>query len=83
MREFVSSPESSTSRTSTPKGRGKDKDSRKEAFIPENVYDAMKENKRFDSMRVSRNLKKSQNLRQAKSRDKPPVLWERLTDDTF
>lgn len=83
MREFVSSPESSTSRTSTPKGKGKDKDSRKEAFIPENVYDAMKENKRFDSMRVSRNLKKSQNLRQAKSRDKPPVLWERLTDDTL
>lgn len=54
MREFVSSPESSTSTTSTPKGKGKDKDSRKEAFIPENVYDAMKENKRFDSMRVSR-----------------------------
>lgn len=25
----------------------------KEAFVPENVYDAMKENKRFDSMRVS------------------------------
>jgi hypothetical protein len=29
------------------------KDARKEAFVPENVYDAMKENKRFDSMRVS------------------------------
>jgi len=29
------------------------KDGRKEAFVPENVYDAMKENKRFDSMRVS------------------------------
>lgn len=51
LREFVSSPEPSTSTTSTPKGKGKDKDSRKEAFIPENVYDAMKENKRFDSMR--------------------------------
>lgn len=25
----------------------------KDAFVPENVYDAMKENKRFDSMRVS------------------------------
>ncbi|KAK6905233.1 hypothetical protein I203_106053 [Kwoniella mangroviensis CBS 8507] len=35
--------------TSTPKGKGKDP--RREAFIPENVYDAMKENKRFDSMR--------------------------------
>ncbi|WVF65937.1 hypothetical protein IAT40_000675 [Kwoniella sp. CBS 6097] len=34
---------------STPKGKGKDP--RREAFIPENVYDAMKENKRFDSMR--------------------------------
>ncbi|WRT63814.1 uncharacterized protein IL334_000739 [Kwoniella shivajii] len=33
----------------TPKGKGKDP--RREAFIPENVYDAMKENKRFDSMR--------------------------------
>ncbi|KAK8845583.1 hypothetical protein IAR55_006299 [Kwoniella newhampshirensis] len=38
-----------TSGTVTPKGKGKD--SRREAFIPENVYDAMKENKRFDSMR--------------------------------
>ncbi|KAK1926127.1 cysteine proteinase [Papiliotrema laurentii] len=27
------------------------KEARKEAFVPENVYDAMKENKRFDSMR--------------------------------
>lgn len=70
MREFVSSSESSASTTSTPKGKGKDKDSRKEAFIPENVYDAMKENKRFDPMRVSRNLEKNQNSRQAKSRDK-------------
>ncbi|OCF41651.1 hypothetical protein I317_04561 [Kwoniella heveanensis CBS 569] len=35
--------------SSTPNGKGKDP--RREAFIPENVYDAMKENKRFDSMR--------------------------------
>lgn len=28
----------------------------KEAFVPENVYDAMKENKRFDTMRVSPKL---------------------------
>ncbi|WWC58142.1 uncharacterized protein I303_100677 [Kwoniella dejecticola CBS 10117] len=40
---------SNASGTSTPKGKGKD--ARREAFIPENVYDAMKENKRFDSMR--------------------------------
>ncbi|WWC66816.1 uncharacterized protein I206_100723 [Kwoniella pini CBS 10737] len=40
---------SNTSDSSTPKGKGKDP--RREAFIPENVYDAMKENKRFDSMR--------------------------------
>nr|XP_031857112.1 uncharacterized protein CI109_007505 [Kwoniella shandongensis]KAA5524183.1 hypothetical protein CI109_007505 [Kwoniella shandongensis] len=38
-----------TNGTSTPKGKGRD--STREAFIPENVYDAMKENKRFDSMR--------------------------------
>jgi len=31
----------------------KSKDPHKMPFVPENVYDAMKENKRFDTMRVS------------------------------
>jgi ubiquitin carboxyl-terminal hydrolase 10 len=36
------------------KGKGKEKKyTVNDPFIPENVYDAMKENKRFDSMRVS------------------------------
>ena len=54
LREFVSSPGQPVvipqSGTSTRQSKS---DPRKEAFIPENVYDAMKENKRFDSMRVS------------------------------
>ena len=41
-----------TSGTSTPRTDARLKEARKEAFVPENVYDAMKENKRFDSMRV-------------------------------
>jgi ubiquitin carboxyl-terminal hydrolase 10 len=44
LREFVPGP--SKSGVATPKGKDRD-----EAFVPENVYDAMKENKRFDSMR--------------------------------
>lgn len=48
LREFVPGPSSNgASGASTPKGKSRD-----DAFIPENVYDAMKENKRFDSMRV-------------------------------
>ncbi|GMK59911.1 hypothetical protein CspeluHIS016_0901280 [Cutaneotrichosporon spelunceum] len=47
LREFVPGPSANgSSGTSTPKGK-----SREDAFIPENLYDAMKENKRFDSMR--------------------------------
>ncbi|KAK4689408.1 ubiquitin carboxyl-terminal hydrolase 10, partial [Tremellales sp. Uapishka_1] len=41
LREFKTAP------GQTNNGKGKDR----EAFVPENVYDAMKENKRFDSMR--------------------------------
>ena len=56
LREFTTSQGStitipSASGTQTPKSAGKERDNRKEAFVPENVYDAMKENKRFDSMR--------------------------------
>ena len=63
--EFTPSPPSASG-TSTPRSerdgsvlngtaasKGKGKDSKKEAFIPENVYDAVKENKRFDMIRVS------------------------------
>jgi ubiquitin carboxyl-terminal hydrolase 10 len=42
--------------TATPRGAGRaiGRAAReRDAFVPENVYDAMKENKRFDSMRVS------------------------------
>ncbi|KAL1413239.1 hypothetical protein Q8F55_000993 [Vanrija albida] len=46
LREFAPGP--SNSGASTPKGKGRDT---KNAFVPENVYDAMKENKRFDTMR--------------------------------
>jgi len=46
LREF--SPKAPGSGTATPKGKDRDPN---EAFVPENVYDAMKENKRFDSMR--------------------------------
>ncbi|ORX34811.1 hypothetical protein BD324DRAFT_653068 [Kockovaella imperatae] len=57
LREFASMPgqviHPPPSGTSTPRseGRAKERDARNDAFIPENVYDAMKENKRFDSMR--------------------------------
>jgi ubiquitin carboxyl-terminal hydrolase 10 len=70
LREFIPttgypSAAPSVSGTSTPRSeqslpngastpRGPKRDPRREAFVPENVYDAMKENKRFDSMRVSR-----------------------------
>ena len=47
LREFAPGPSTNGSNgTSTPKGKARDN-----AFIPENVYDAMKENKRFDTMR--------------------------------
>ncbi|BEI86095.1 hypothetical protein CcaverHIS002_0603820 [Cutaneotrichosporon cavernicola] len=47
LREFVPGPSTNgSSGASTPKGKSRD-----DAFIPENLYDAMKENKRFDSMR--------------------------------
>ncbi|KLT43572.1 cysteine proteinase [Cutaneotrichosporon oleaginosum] len=48
LREFVPGPSTTngSSGASTPKGKSRD-----DAFVPENVYDAMKENKRFDSMR--------------------------------
>lgn len=36
-----------------PKHLRKEKESRRDAFLPEHVYDAMKENKRFDFMKVS------------------------------
>lgn len=42
-----------TARSRTQAGAGQQRDLRKDAFVPENVYGAMKENKRFDSMRVS------------------------------
>lgn len=47
---------SSTPASDKPSAKGKGKEKRYTAndpFIPENVYDAMKENKRFDSLRVS------------------------------
>lgn len=57
LREFVPGPSTngtgngagagSSNGASTPKGKARAGD----AFIPENVYDAMKENKRFDTMR--------------------------------
>ncbi|KAL7418681.1 hypothetical protein Q5752_006364 [Cryptotrichosporon argae] len=59
LREFQPSPSANSTSpgavsgangASMPKGKGKDV-ARKEAFVPENVYDAMRENKRFDSMR--------------------------------
>ncbi len=57
LREFTPSSANSISGPSMPNGsttpKGKARDLRQEAFIPENVYDAVKENKRFDSMRVS------------------------------
>ena len=58
LREFVTPHEVSisVSGTSTPRSEGGKWDPRREAFIPENVYDAMKENKRFDSMRVSQRV---------------------------
>ncbi|RSH82459.1 uncharacterized protein EHS24_007433 [Apiotrichum porosum] len=46
LREFAPGP--SNSGVATPKGKNREPT---EAFVPENVYDAMKENKRFDSMR--------------------------------
>lgn len=46
LHEFTPGP--STSGTATPRGKLRES---KDAFVPENVYDAMKENKRFDSMR--------------------------------
>ncbi|WVQ76168.1 hypothetical protein IAR50_005824 [Cryptococcus sp. DSM 104548] len=49
LREFLVLPASADS--PKPKGKGKEINKQKEAFIPENVYDAMKENKRFDTMR--------------------------------
>lgn len=57
LREFIAGPGASAppvlSGTSTPRSEnGKAREQRKDAFVPENVYDAMKENKRFDSMRV-------------------------------
>lgn len=54
-------PNGSATGTSTPRSKSRDpRDSRREAFVPENVYDAMKENKRFDSMRVSLSLEPRQ-----------------------
>ena len=62
LREFAPGPQSTpaaplptppASGSSTPRDNARSRDPRKEAFVPENVYDAMKENKRFDSMRVS------------------------------
>lgn len=50
LREFVPSSSSipnGSSGTSTPRSKVRED----AAFVPENVYDAMKENKRFDSMR--------------------------------
>lgn len=53
LREFIpgslTNGGSVSSGTSTPRGKTRED----AAFVPENVYDAMKENKRFDSMRVS------------------------------
>ena len=50
----------SRSSSSIPNGSAitqvKPSDPRKKAFIPENVYDAVKDNKRFDSMRVRTDL---------------------------
>lgn len=59
LREFTPLPSSRSlsSSSAVPNGSttptGKGADPMKEAFIPENVYDAVKDNKRFDSMRVS------------------------------
>ena len=58
LREFAAGPGAAAppvlSGISTPRSEsGKAREQRKDAFVPENVYDAMKENKRFDSMRVS------------------------------
>ncbi|ODN88069.1 hypothetical protein L198_06825 [Cryptococcus wingfieldii CBS 7118] len=49
LREFLVAP--TPADAPKPKGKGKEMNKQKEAFIPENVYDAMKENKRFDTMR--------------------------------
>lgn len=64
MREFqptaesgTSTPVSDSSKRNGTAAKGKAKEKKytvNDPFIPENVYDAMKENKRFDSMRVSR-----------------------------
>ena len=41
------------SRNANANGMGAGRAGQRDAFVPENVYDAMKGNKRFDSMRVS------------------------------
>ena len=67
LREFQpsvlsgSSTPASDKPNSAVKGKGKEKRyTANDPFIPENVYHAMKENKRFDSLRVSSLLPHSQ-----------------------
>ena len=56
LREFSASQPGSGTTTpgSTNEVKSKNREGRreKEAFVPENVYDALKENRRFDSIRV-------------------------------